>query len=315
MNLRHRIGTAKRYLRLLREAELDARRYFRYSTTNGYHPEHKTAQRESEIMRVSHSIEKSLSMPDFRPRAAQPSVRLLISFLADESALRGVRQQVIDTAHAVLAAYQAHNQMAGEDVSDLLEEWNPPQNLNPSLGGARPWQPADPADAEAFQRFFRFRHSLRNFDPSRPADPAAIERAIDLARHAPSVCNRQTWRVHTFNGDKVQQILALQNGNCGFGHTIPTLLIITSDLRYFTGVEERYQPWIEGGIYSMALILALHSSDIASIPLNWSVLPKTDNKLHQNAYIPDYECVTTLIGCGYPLKKSLSPISARTQTF
>ncbi len=314
MNLRHRIGTAKRYLRLLREAELDARRYFRYSTTNGYHPEHKTAQRESEIMRVSHSIEKSLSMPDFRPRAAQPSVRLLISFLADESALRGVRQQVIDTAHAVLAAYQAHNQMAGQDVSDLLEEWNPPQNLNPALGGTMPWQPADPIDSEAFQRFFRSRHSLRNFDPSRPVDPAAIQRAIDLARHAPSVCNRQTWRVHTFNGDKVQQILALQNGNRGFGHTIPTLLVVTSDLRYFTGVEERYQPWIEGGIFSMALVLGLHSLGIGSVPLNWSVLQDNDRKLRQTATIPAHDRIAMFIGCGHSNLKSEIPVSLRIQS-
>jgi nitroreductase len=307
--VRHIIGTARRYLMLLREAELDARRYFRYSTTNGYHPQYMAAQRESELMRISHSIEKSLAMPDFRPRSAKQSVRHLISFLSDDTALTGVRHEIVAVAHAVLAAYQRQNHAAGADVTDLLAGWNAPANLDASLGGTTPWQPADPMDAEAFKRFFRSRHSLRSFDPDRVPDPMVIQRAIDLARHAPSVCNRQTWRVHTFTGSKVQEILALQNGNRGFGHTIPCLLVVTTDLRYFTGTEERYQPWVEGGIFTMALLLALHAEGLGAVPLNWSVTHAQDRDLHQSAQIQEQLRVVALIGCGLGHQHAITPAS------
>jgi hypothetical protein len=48
--------------------------------------------------------------------------------------------------------------------------------------------------------------------------------------------------------------LSYQNGNSGFGHTVPALFVITSDMRIFEKSGERNQGWVDGGLFAMALV-------------------------------------------------------------
>ena len=50
------------------------------------------------------------------------------------------------------------------------------------------------------------------------------------------------------------------------------LLIIAMDLKAFVPAHERYQHWIDGGMFSMSIIYALHSLGLSSCCLNWSKL-------------------------------------------
>jgi nitroreductase len=135
--------------------------------------------------------------------------------------------------------------------------------------------------------------------------------AVDLAMRSPSVCNRQTARIHVFTGEDAQRALSFQSGNRGFGHRIPMVIIVTSDLRYFTGTAERYQGWIDGGMFSMLLLLALHAQGLGAVSLNWSVNNERDRELRNAVAIPEYERVIMLIGCGFPSPDGLVPVSSR----
>src|SRR3546814_1994141 len=68
----------------------------------------------------------------------------------------------------------------------------------------------------------------------------------------------------------IDRALSLQNGNRGFGHEIPCLLILCTDLSAFDTAGERYQHWIDGGMFSMSLVWALHALGYSSCCLNWS---------------------------------------------
>lgn len=133
-----------------------------------------------------------------------------------------------------------------------------------------------------------------------------------LAVKAPSACNRQPWKVyHTTDPHKRDAALALQAGNRGFGHKIPNLLIVTADLRAFMPGEERYQIWIDGGIFSMSLIQAFHSLGIGTCCLNWSVSPKRDKQLRKIFNIDPSQSVIMMLAAGYPRSENFVCASKR----
>lgn len=152
-----------------------------------------------------------------------------------------------------------------------------------------------------FLGFANSRFSVRQFSGERVA-VESIECAILAALKSPSVCNRQTARVHFFQAaELVEKILGFQNGNRGFGEQAGGLLVVTSDMRGFVSVGERNQCWIDGGIFSMSLVYALHALGIGSCMLNWSAEYPRDKALRRAANIPDSEAVIMMIAVGHML--------------
>ncbi|MEU7812039.1 nitroreductase [Pseudonocardia sp. NPDC049154] len=57
----------------------------------------------------------------------------------------------------------------------------------------------DRIEADVLDRVLAERWSCRGFRKE-PVDPAVVEEVLDAARHAPSWCNTQPWRVHVLSG-------------------------------------------------------------------------------------------------------------------
>ena len=303
-------------IRFYRQCYLDSKRFLDSISPAKLGREAAVARIESDVVRQYHVIEKGLSMPDFRPGFGKDLVQGLVR------SLRALQQHPcanlcapgqIASARAVLREYHERHQTIGHDISAILPDsshdlW---QDGKQGDGGSRPFTPASPDDARAFERVVRSRASVRNVDPDRIPDRKIILEAVDVALRAPSVCNRQTARIHAYTGDAAQRALAIQSGNRGFGHKIPMVLVVTSDLRFFTGTVERYQGWIDGGMFAMLLLLALHAKGLGAVALNWSVNHTKDRALRKAVEIPDHERIIMLIGCGYPVRDCLVPISKR----
>ncbi len=315
-NTRRSLGRWRGMLRFYRESFLDARRYLRAAKVVAMGQQYERQHLESDIIRRYHVIEKGLSMPDFRPRFGADMVRQLSQQLRQwEQLCEGdttCPNNQIEAAYAVLHAYRLRHKELKIDISDILGADDASSRCDVTgKGGVIPLPQVESNDAEAFNRVVRSRTSVRDFEPDRIPDQSCIENAVSLAIRSPSVCNRQTWRVHVFTGKRAQEVLALQNGNRGFGHTIPMVLIPTSDMRYFTGNIERYQAWIDGGMFSMTLLLALHAEGLGTVSLNWSVENARDEALRKVANIPDYERIMMFIGCGYAKEGAMVAHSLR----
>ncbi|EAZ90593.1 nitroreductase family protein [Crocosphaera chwakensis] len=132
-----------------------------------------------------------------------------------------------------------------------------------------------------------------------------------MAQKTPSVCNRQSSKVYVFSRDEdKQKILSYQNGNRGFGEQASKVLIVTSNMEHFTSIGERNQCWIDGGMYAMSLVYALHSLGLGTCCLNWSVECRVDKQLREVAEISDSEAVIMMIAVGHltdELKVAQSP--------
>lgn len=305
----------KYWLIFQRESYLDGKRFLKSTPWAGPNSGHSLAHLESDIVRRYHVIEKGLSMPDFRPRFGEIMVKQLVNLLTEWDSridrANGDEAQIM-AARATIASYRAKHVSLGIDVSDLLGCCPADLELvDCSMGGTQLFSPVAAGATAGFESVVRTRASIRNFDLTKEIDDGLIEKAVEISTRAPSVCNRQTWRVHQYHGEHAQEVLSLQTGNRGFGHTIPCVLVVTSDLRYFTSTVERYQPWIDGGMFSMLLLLALHSLGLGAVALNWSVMNKRDEQLRQIAGLPEYERVIMIIGCGHPIGGSLLPKSQR----
>jgi len=292
-------------LRLLRASCYDT---YTYARGSGLLRSHQPETLKTHILKSFHRIEKGLALPAPKPGFGVDAVRQLLDDLAHYLP-PGSSDWVLRAAMQSLDEYVAFNQRHDVNV-DWVEQGL--ARLRARAGAAVPAS-ADSSGGtlqlsraslhEAgklpFERFVRSRHSVRQF-AERAVDAALIEQAVEMARFSPSVCNRSAGHVYLVEGaDKARELLALQNGNRGFGDTAGRILVITSRAEAFHTVGERYQGWIDGGLFAMSLIYALHSLGLGSCCLNWSVEPATDRALKRAAGIRPGDQVIMLLAVGH----------------
>lgn len=288
---------------LRQNGRYDARRYLAWSSTIAAVP--SQAQLHAILTKDYHRIEKGLALPAPRPGFGADVIRRLTRNLEDYRDRFGA-DETVETCLNALSEYLAFNRRHEFDLP-WVERFLMLQReaINAATahgeGGTRPVTRAEVHAAARWDLtdFFASRYSVRQF-ADKPVALDLIETAIRLAQKTPSVCNRQSGRVHVFSDEQQKaKVLSFQNGNRGFGQQAGQVLIVTADLRTFTSVGERNQAWIDGGMFAMSLVYALHSLGLGTCTLNWSVEKETDSDLHQGAGIPDHEVVIMMIAVGH----------------
>lgn len=287
----------------------DFSRFVRYG---GWRGRADARKRDYKAVKTYHRLEKCLS---FRVRrtnsgwaAAGDLVGLLETRGADSPAM-GYHETV---GVKVLRDFNANSDGGGstaQRVSAFLDR----VRLAPEEGGVIE-QSAEQLLAGRLddpERFFLSRHSVRDFGPA-PVPRALIERAVRLAMKTPSVCNRQAWHVYQLDRrESIDRALALQNGNRGFGHDVPCLLLITADLRAFDTHGERFQHWVDGGMFAMSMVLALHALGLGACCLNWSRGAGDDRRLRRRVAIDPAHTLIMMMAVGYPSEHLKVCYSAR----
>lgn len=301
----------KQWLVFHREVFLDGRRFRAAIPSIRPGSPHRQFHLASDIVRRYHVLEKGLAMPEFRPGFGRPMVSDLVNDLVAWNSLGLPPDGQTSAAQAALRAYRDRHAELGFDLGDLLAGVDLGEPCELGSGGTRPVEQVSAELGAAFEAVARSRASVRTFEPDRIPDRGTILEAVAIAARAPSVCNRQTARVHAFTGSATQELLKFQNGNRGFGHRVPLLFVVTSDLRFFTGVSERNQGWIDGGLFAMLFLLGLHAKGLGAVALNWSVKNDLDSGFRKVAKLPSHERVIMLIGCGYPESDAVVPVSQR----
>jgi nitroreductase len=273
----------------------------------------------AELLFYYHKLEKGLCLTDgsrfFGKAAALTTVALLKRW---RSAGHPRSDRVYAGAVETLRSYRdtiAQMQLHGGESAKLvglIDATLAGDPMVPELHTPMAFRPSvDMADA--FEQLCLDRRSVRAYKPD-PVDPPLIARAISIAQLSPSVCNRQAWHVHVYsNRDDIAHMLKLQNGNGGFGHQLSTLLVIAMDSTAFFDASERNQQFIDAGLFSMSLVLALQSLGLASCCLNWCVPPKYEDLAHRRGKIPDHHRIMMYMAVGHPADSALVPRSPRRE--
>ncbi len=273
--------------------------YYRFVRYGGWHRSEKE-RLNYYIVKIYHRIEKGLSFREQRRGAGIENAKALRAQLNKNTEADGLSFHE-KIALKVLSDFAIQYEGPNEHVKDIEEFCERRRNYIPNQGGAKLYSQnlLRSGKLEDPEQFFLSRYSVRDFD-SKDVDSDLVRRAIALALKTPSACNRQAWHVyHLSQRERIDQVLSLQNGNKGFGHEVHCLLIISADLRAFDTASERYQHWIDGGMFSMSIIMALHSLGLASCCLNWSKGPIDDIKLRKMIKLEGAHSVLMMLAVGY----------------
>lgn len=161
-----------------------------------------------------------------------------------------------------------------------------------------------------YLKFIRSRHSYRYFTKDVSIDQ--IKQALEIARYTPTACNRQPQHVHVYQGKEMEEVLTIQHGALGFIDEMSYCILITADIRAYS-YQENNQAYVDGGLYAMNLLNALHATGLGTIPLTCGHLQGTNRKKLAQFGVKEYECPILVIGIGGLEEKAEVNVSPRKE--
>ena len=293
--------------RLKREYYYDINRFFKFSDYIFNNSEKRCVMR---IIHRYHPIEKGLTMPKMRLGFGYENITMLISdcneykknYIKERYDNKSFGYEQYSHALSTLIEYKQVHEDANynldkslvKKIEILTKEIDPDfihTQINTTKGEYFKYSNS------SFNLFLKSRYSARNFHGEININD--IIEAIEIAKDSPSACNRQPSRVHIIESLELKtKILKLQGGNRGFGHLADKVLVVTAELAGYRDVSERNGVFVDGGLFSMNLLNALHYKKIIACPLNWCNSNSNDIKLREVLKLPQSQTVIMLIACG-----------------
>lgn len=299
--IRQNISYGMSLFRNLRVFLYDCYRFSKYSSNPLNCCEKK--QLQSKITISYHELERGLSLKDpragFGVNAATELIRLT-NYYFDKFGKDDLTDNVVDVLNEWIS-YNSDNSKCQSLFEGIREELK--VKCSKTLtGGTIAYSDFKPSlPVFDYSAFVKSRFSLRNFGLD-PVNDESIKTAVDISRYSPSACNRQPVKIHVLKSrSDIRELSKLQGGAKGFIESIDKLIVITADLRTSVFYKERNQHYVDGGIFAMNLLLALHSLGVGAVILNWASDPRADKKTYSLLGILKSETIIVRIAIGsYP---------------
>ena len=247
-----------------------------------------------------HVIEKGLTMPERRNGFGKDVMKELVHDINTYIKKYGIDNEQIPVAIGVVAEYRNVHQKQGfvldenlrKSIDTLLEGHNYPAVNQLEMTKDIYFSHIN----QSFADFSKSRHSLRNF--SGKVNEENLGKAFQLAQNAPSACNRQATRITVISDkDIISKVFAIHRGNRGFGHLADKLIVLTTDMRYWE-IKTAMGGYVDGGIYAMNLLYALHYYEIGACPLNACFTPEEEKIVRELTHVSDNENFVLFIAIG-----------------
>ena len=275
---------------------------------------------ESQIILHYHGLEKGFLHEEFRYRFGKDRITSLVKLLKIKVVSDNFKKSQISAAYLAMCKYYEKHQSNGVDISDyfILEDYFFFKKFSLlSLNLVKSHIRLDffsMSDAN-FSDFSKSRSSVRNFT-GELISIEKIYKVIEIAKCAPSVCNRQPNKVYYLNSkSKIDEVLDIQQGLKGYSDKINQLLILATDRNYFYSVGERNQLYIDGGVFLMNLLYALHYYQIGACPAHWGHNSDRDKRLQKVINSSDSEKVICIIAIGVPEESFNTTLSLRRENY
>ncbi|MGE8152642.1 nitroreductase family protein [Pseudomonas vancouverensis] len=299
----------------------DAKNFIKNSPLR-YQP--KDAYSFSAILTMEyHKLEKAVTLPAPKKLYGKSIATKILTIINNnkELALECMEDTQIaikaleDYCNTISMQNEAENQTVAKSISSQVIETKSALGIAPSnlvAGSTKGGTLSN--EYKHFLEFNKKRKTVRNFSSS-PVPRELIFDSVAAAKYTPSVCNRQPWKAYYLDSsEKIVNALRFQNGNSGFRESVPGLIIVTSSSKYFPLSGERNQLWIDGGMFSMNLLLSLHANGLGACALNWGNDSFIDKAAKEAIGIPADDSIIMMIAVGYPNENYKVCISQRKST-
>jgi len=143
------------------------------------------------------------------------------------------------------------------------------------------------------------RESVRFFE-KKDVPHSLLDAAVEIAREAPSACNRQPFQLYPLTSKaKIMEIGRLAPGTSGFLENIPMLIPVVGCLESFRHFRDRHLIYTDSGLFMGHLVLALESLGLSSCILNWTPDWDNDRKAISKLELTKDKTIICLIAVGF----------------
>lgn len=256
------------------------------------------------LLRQTHTIEKGLSIREPRKGFGQQKVKLLMKQLGDYQHRFGTENpDFLRYPLAAIRYWMDYSREQGVEIAELegqlktLEQASGVEGI-PGHAGVKELVRSEVQQRAqgSFEDLLFSRHSVRYFLPE-PVSHDVIDKALTMAQQTPSACNRQGWKTHVYEGEACHQLLRWQGGSRGFEEDVHHAIVVTASQKAFL-YYEMHQAYVDGGLYAMNLVNALHALGLGTIPLSCGFKQRKLRQLQRQFGIPCDEVPIMIIGFG-----------------
>ena len=268
------------------------------------------------LSRETHTIEKGMSMRNPRKGFGQEKVSNLIKRLKKYNELyRDKDASFLIYPFCTIQSYIDYTKESGVPIPDIeksyldlrMEVRCKPENVKSGITKEKRSH-IQSLCSKDFKSLLYSRHSIRYFSDQQ-VSKEQLNKALELAQRTPSACNRQGWKSHVFMGNRSVELIKWQGGSRGFEDEIKCSILVTTNLKAFLSYEV-HQAYVDGGLYAMNLINALHSLGLGTIPLSTAFQYKKLSGL-KSFGISENEIPILIIGIGCLLEEFNVAVSTR----
>lgn len=257
----------------------------------------KASTTERDILLLCHALEKGMSMPNYtagRGKEKAEQLDMLLS-MADGNS----ESYYISEGKAVLNAYLKIQRSAGLELNYQSISGGGTSLRKLAAGTAKIPEGSFCDSYNQMSEFFFKRHSIRCYKKA-TIDKSIIDKIIEIAKTAPSACNRQVTKVYySCESQWNNYVGELVPGNKGFQQNIYNYFVVTTRRDLF-GENEFLQWYVNGGIFLGYLSMAIHSVGLGSCIFQWPIANKNDDRLKKYLGIPATEAVVAVVSYGIP---------------
>lgn len=255
------------------------------------------------ILRENHVIEKGMSMRNPRIGFGQQKVGALLERLDKYYGLYGATDiNFLLYPMTTIKGYIEYTENRGTQIPEIRDKFETLFRkcklgvLSSRAGVVETTSKAIQEKCNSdFESLLLSRHSIRYFAED-DVEESVIVKALELAQRTPSACNRQGWKTHVFRDEDSVRLIKWQGGARGFEEEMRHSILVTANLKAFLSYEV-HQAYVDGGLYAMNLINAIHSLGLGCIPLSCGFY---EDKLKglKDFDIPEYEIPIVIVAFG-----------------
>lgn len=166
---------------------------------------------------------------------------------------------------------------------------------------------------DEFKNLVVSRKSIRHFS-SKEVSNEIFEKAIEIARYAPSGCNRQPYRFLVIKDKEILNVVKkLPPGGGGNAFDAPAVVFVIGDQSAFSTTSSSHECYIDASLASMIFVLALECLGVSSCFMNWPHIYQLDQQARKLLNLKPYEVIVTTIAVGYAEEGAICAISKRKE--